>query len=216
MVQDFVLDTTAFTEIRVRQKIGAKSLSEVITRLVELFRETRMLLEVHYYMTPSMWNELRRFLLGNGVSLDLVNELGTWVTVKAPDKLNVRIPASVFSEYVSDMRKRIYKGLRVAEDAIAKVHRECGTKECLGNVIRDLRDKYRNALRKGIIDSPEDLDAVILALELRAAIVSSDAGIKHMSEQLGIMVIDPEHFVDSLERMLRMARKYGTRKTGRP
>ena len=213
MVQDFVLDTTAFTEIRVRQKLGAGNLAGIIEYMIELLRETRMLLDVRFYMTPSMWNELRRFLLGNGVSLELVNELGTWVTVKAPDKLNVRIPASIFSEYISDMRKRIYKGLRVAEDAVTKAHRECHDKECLGTVIRDLRDKYRNALRKGIIDSPEDLDAVILALELKAAIVSSDAGIKHMSEQLGIMVIDPEHFVDSLQRMLRMARKYGSKKT---
>jgi len=208
-LQVFVLDTTAITETRLKNKLGTNDLETVVRKITNLIRDTRLELGSAFYMTPNIWNKLRRFLIGNGVSLDTVNELSAWITVKAPDKLTVKLPASVFSEYISDMRKRIYKGLRIAEDMVAKTHRECENKkdsECYGSIIRNLRDKYREALRKGIIDSPEDFDTVILALELKGAVVTSDAGIRNMCEHLGIMVIDPEQFVDALTRMLRRAR----------
>ncbi|MEB3758141.1 MAG: RNA ligase partner protein [Desulfurococcales archaeon] len=208
-MQVFVLDTTAVTEARLKSKFGTSDLESIVKRITELIRDSRLELGATFYMTPSTWNELRRFLLGNNVSLDTVNELSAWITVKAPDKLTVKLPASVFSEYISDMRKRVYKGLRVAEDMIKKTRRECvgaNDDECYGEIIRSLRDKYREALRKGIIDSPEDFDTVILALELKGAVVSSDAGIKNMCEHLGIMVIDPEQFVEALKRMLSRAR----------
>ena len=208
-MQVFVLDTTAVTEARLKSKFGTSDLESIVKRITELIRDSRLELGATFYMTPSTWNELRRFLLGNSVSLDTVNELSAWITVKAPDKLTVKLPASVFSEYISDMRKRVYKGLRVAEDMIKKTRRECagaGDDECYGEIIRSLRDRYREALRKGIIDSPEDFDTVILALELKGAVVSSDAGIKNMCEHLGIMVIDPEQFVEALKRMLSRAR----------
>ena len=208
-MQVFVLDTTAVTEARLKSKFGTGDLESIVKRITELIRDSRLELGATFYMTPSTWNELRRFLLGNNVSLDTVNELSAWITVKAPDKLTVKLPASVFSEYISDMRKRVYKGLRVAEDMIKKTRRECvgaNDDECYGEIIRSLRDRYREALRKGIIDSPEDFDTVILALELKGAVVSSDAGIKNMCEHLGIMVIDPEQFVEALKRMLSRAR----------
>ncbi|MEB3845872.1 MAG: RNA ligase partner protein [Desulfurococcales archaeon] len=208
-MQVFVLDTTAVTEARLKSKLGTSDLESIVKNITELIRDSRLELGATFYMTPSTWNELRRFLLGNKVSLDTVNELSAWITVKAPDKLTVKLPASVFSEYISDMRKRVYKGLRVAEDMIKKTRRECvgaNDDECYGEIIRSLRDKYREALRKGIIDSPEDFDTVILALELKGAVVSSDAGIKNMCEHLGIMVIDPEQFVEALKRMLSRAR----------
>lgn len=208
-MQVFVLDTTAVTEARLKSKFGTSDLESIVKNITELIRDSRLELGATFYMTPSTWNELRRFLLGNNVSLDTVNELSAWITVKAPDKLTVKLPASVFSEYISDMRKRVYKGLRVAEDMIKKTRRECvgaNDDECYGEIIRSLRDKYREALRKGIIDSPEDFDTVILALELKGAVVSSDVGIKNMCEHLGIMVIDPEQFVEALKRMLSRAR----------
>ncbi len=209
-MQVFILDTTAFTESRLKSKLGSSDLEDIVRKLAELIRDTRLELGSSYYMTPSTWNELRRYLIGNGVSVETVNELATWITVKAPDKLTTKLPASVFSEYISDMRKRVYKGLRVAEDMVSRAWRECSPgkeRECLGDIIRSLRDRYREALRKGIIDSPEDFDTVILALELKGAVVSSDAGIRNMCEHLGVMVIDPEHFVETLGRMLVMSRR---------
>ncbi|MCE4601410.1 MAG: RNA ligase partner protein [Desulfurococcales archaeon] len=200
----FVLDTTSVTEARLRQALGRNNLEEVVIEIASLIREARLLLKARFYMTPSTWSELRRILIGNSVSLNAIQELAAWITVKAPDKLSLHIPASVFSEYVADIRRRLYKGLRVAETAVRKAARECPEPEsgCIGNAIRDLRDRYREATRKGLVDSVEDLDTILLAMELKGIIVTSDAGIKRLGEQLGIIVVDPADFVNMLRRML--------------
>ncbi len=207
----FVLDTTAFTEARLRRALGKDSLEGVVAVIVGLVREARARLGSRFYMTPSTWNELRRMLIGNGVSLDLVQELAAWITVKAPDKLSTRIPAAVFSEYVADVRRRLYRGLRVAETAVRRAGRECGggEEDCLGEIIRGLREKYREATRKGLVDSVEDLDTIILAMETGGVLVTSDEGMERVAQQLGIVVVDPEAWVNGLSRMLRFARGGG-------
>ena len=201
----YVLDTTAVTEARLRRKLGAESLEGVVSSLAALLREARLSVGARFYMTPATWNELRRMLLGNNVGLDHVQELAAWITVKPPDKLSVRLPAAVFSEYVADVRRRLYRGLRVAEAAVRRAARECQGEpgeECLGELIRGLRDRYREATRKGLVDSVEDLDTVLLALELRGVLVSSDEGIHRLAHQLGVITIDPEDWVEALRRML--------------
>ncbi len=207
----FVLDTTAVTETRLRKELGASSLEEVVLEVAGLIRDSRLHLKARFYMTPTTWSELRRILIGNGVSLDAVRELATWITVKAPDKLSIRIPASVFSEYIADIRRRLFKGLRVAESALKKAVRECtGDDECLGTSIKGLREKYREATRKGLVDSVEDLDTILLALELKGIVVTSDLGIRKLSEQLGIIVVDPVDFVGMLRRMVESVQKGGS------
>ena len=203
----FVLDTTAVTEARLRKALGVATLEDVVRRVVEVMRDARLRLGSRFYMTPSTWNELRRMLLGNGVSLDTVQELAAWITVKAPDKLSARIPAAVFSEYVADVRRRLYKGLRVAETAVRRAVKECGPgdEECIGDAIRSLREKYREATRKGLVDSVEDLDTIILALEVRGVLVTSDEGIARVSQQLGVIVVDPVDWINGLSRMVRFA-----------
>ncbi|MEB3760432.1 MAG: RNA ligase partner protein [Desulfurococcales archaeon] len=200
----FVLDTTAITEARLRKYFDVKTLEEVVEKIASLLMKARLSLNARFYMTPNTWSELRRILIGSNVRLDLIHDLSTWITIKAPDKLSMQIPASVFSEYVSDIRRRLYKGLRVAETVVRKVARDCeGDEECIGTAIKGLREKYREATRKGLVDSVEDLDTILLALELKGIIVTSDYGIRKLGEQLGIIVVDPEDFVIMVERMLK-------------
>ncbi|MEB3778996.1 MAG: RNA ligase partner protein [Desulfurococcales archaeon] len=204
-MDDFVLDTTALTEARLRRLLEAGSLEDVVRIIASILREGRLRVGARFYMTPSTWNELRRTLIGNQVGLDTIQELAAWITVKAPDKLSIRIPAAVFSEYIADIRRRLYKGLRVAEYAARKAYTECRERqeECLGDIIKDIRDRYREATRKGLLDSTEDLDTILLALELKATIVTSDEGMRRMAEQLGIIHIDPIDFITSLKRIIR-------------
>ena len=207
LVETFILDTTAFTEARLRKTLSASNEEDVIKVMVNLLMEARLKLQIRFYMTPSTWSELRRILIGSGVSLDLIRSLRTWISIKAPNKLSITIPASVFSEYVSDVRRRFFKGLRVAETAVRKAVRDCAeqgnNEECLGQAVKGLREKYREATRKGLVDSIEDLDTILLALELKAAVVSSDQGIRRLSEQLGIIVIDPDDFIYMLRKMVK-------------
>lgn len=201
----FVLDTTAVTEARIRSTLGLKTLEEVVKTLVPLLRDARIKAGARFYMTPTTWNELRRSLIGNNVPLDMVQDLSAWITVKAPDKLSLKIPAAIFSEYVADVRRRLYKGLRVAEYAARRAARDCtgAGDDCISTVIRDVRDKYREATRKGLVDSIEDLDTILLALEIRGIVVTSDEGIIKLAKQLGVIHIDPTDFISTLTRIVK-------------
>ncbi|AEM37883.1 protein of unknown function UPF0278 [Pyrolobus fumarii 1A] len=205
----FVLDTSALTDPRLREVFRVQTLDEVVKHIVGLLREARTKLGIEFYTTPTMFSEMKRFLLSNGVQPETIEMLQAWMLVKAPDKLSVRIPAIVMAEYVEDMRRRLMKGLRVAEEAVWKAVREAEKaravdekrkqEEFIGPIIRNLREKYREATRRGIVDSLEDFDVVILALELKAVLVTNDEGIKRLAETLGVIVVDPLTFV----RMLR-------------
>ncbi len=215
-VMVFVLDTSAVTDPRLREVFGVQSLDEVVDRLVDLMREARTRLGVEFYTTPSMFSEMRRFLLSNGVRPETLEKLQAWMLVKAPDKLSVRIPAIVMAEYVEDMRRRLLKGLRVAEEAVWRAFREAGRRsegegggrreeEALGPIIRGLREKYREATRRGIVDSLEDFDVVILSLEMRAVLVTNDEGVRRLAETLGVIVVDPVTFIRMLRSYLEAA-----------
>ena len=99
----------------------------------------------------------------------------------------------MFYELVEEMRVRINKGLRVAESAVKTVS-EKGIEETL----KDLRKKYREALREGIIDSKEDVDLLFLSLELKATLVTGDQGLIKWADKLGIEWIVPEKFKEFL------------------
>ena len=202
----YVLDTTAVTEARLRRKTGAYDLSEIVLEISGKLREARLVAGAKFYMTPSTWSELRRMLLSHNVGLKSVEELGVWITIKAPNKLSLQVPATVFSEYVADVRRRLYKGLRVSEALLRKVLRECDSID-EAELIRSLREKYREATRKGLVDSIEDIDTILLAQELQGVLVTSDEGMKRLAEQLGIIVVDPEDWLLALDKIV-MAFKY--------
>jgi hypothetical protein len=63
-----------------------------------------------------------------------------------------------------------------------------------GRVIRSLRDKYKVALRQGILDSKEDLDVLLLAKELGAGVVTADEGVKKWAERMGLRFVDASVF----------------------
>ena len=90
---------------------------------------------------------------------------------KPPKKHELTCPAFLLYELIEDMRERINKGLRVAEKAVRGVSK-AGEEE----IIKDMRRKYREALREGIIDSKEDVDLLLLARELDALLVTADQG----------------------------------------
>lgn len=203
----FVVDTSGITDPRLRDALGVRSLEEAVERLADLMGIARIKLGMSFYMPPSMFEELKRFLLGNKVSSEVVNKLSVVVIIKAPDKVKTHIPAIVMSKYVEEITKRLFKGLRVAEESIRRTVREISRyekesdrDEIVGRIIHDLRQRYREATRKGIVDTVVDFDAVMLAVELKAIVVTNDEGIKRLCEELGIIVVDPLTFLEMLKR----------------
>lgn len=218
----FVIDTSGITDPRLREALHASNLDEVVDKLADLMGIARLKLGMSFYMPPSMFEELKRFLLRNNVSTRTINKLAAVLVVKAPDKIRTQIPAIVMSRYVEEIAKRLFKGLRVAEESVRRTARAvtktdenryevpgdvAQVEKLVGDIIHDLREKYREATRKGVVDTVVDFDAVMLAVELRAIMVTNDEGIRRLCEDLGIIVVDPLTFLEMLKRFQEYSKK---------
>ncbi len=209
MTEVYVVDTSAFTDPRLREKLGTSTLGETVEAVAELLARARARLGLELYIPPTTAQELRRFLLRNDVSRDIVDKVISVLTIRSPDLYGIKLPAIILSNWIKELRTKITKGLRVAEDMVRKTIRrgyearaENELDEILAESIHDLREKYREATRKGIVDTDVDLDIIILALELGAEVVTNDEGIMKMCRELGVRYTDPISFINRLEMML--------------
>jgi hypothetical protein len=205
----FVLDTSALTDPRLRDVFGVNSLDGVVIKLAELMEKVRLSFGMEFHIAPSVYDELRKYLLSNGVSEETFSRLEAILAIKAPDKIRIQIPAIVMSNYIKEINTRLYKGLRVAEESIKRTAKEA-KKTVMGDstsyIIHELRQKFREATRKGIIDSVIDFDTVLLAKELKATLVTNDEGIKRLGHDLGLIVADPIMFIRTLKRFNELSR----------
>ncbi|MEM0061405.1 MAG: RNA ligase partner protein, partial [Fervidicoccaceae archaeon] len=172
------MDTSAFSDPRLKNLLESSDLDSTMKAISALIAELRFKLDLLFYTTPSMANEMRKYLLSNGVSINTVNDLFAWIIVKAPDMLTTKIPAVIMNEYISSIRLRTFRGLRLLEDlikrAIASNLDKLDKNKVYAELIHEAREKYREIMRKGIVDSPEDFDVIILAYELKGTLVTND------------------------------------------
>jgi hypothetical protein len=204
--QRFVLDTSAFVSNDIRKR--GESAPEAVARLLNLISKARLKLNISCYMPPSVIRELDKILHVYRCPKDTFVKLDTWVVKKNPARFEVPIPSEIFYEFITDLRKRMDKGLRVAESAVRKaekadIKKGVDFRSELDDVITELRDKYRVTLRQGILDSKEDLDVLILAKELEAGIVTADEGIMKWAEELGLRYVEAKAFPDLIEEYLK-------------
>lgn len=188
-----VLDTSLFVNPDVRESFG-RSPTEALESFLFLAAQVPIL---EFYMPPSIFEELLNFIEPEKISGDLLVILQQ----KPPKKYELTCPAFLLYELIEDIRERINKGLRVAEKAVRGVIR-IGEEE----IIKDLRRKYREALREGIIDSKEDVDLILLAKELDALLVTADHGVIKWAEKLGIKWLLPGKFKDYLLSSIKKAK----------
>ncbi len=213
MRQRFVLDTTAITDAGLRAKEGYESICESAREILDLIAKARLKLNISCYIPyPTVYAELVSFLKRHKCDDEIFIKLDTWLVKKTPNRYEVKIPAIIFYEYVSTVRQKINKGRKIAEEFIWESsavavkladNREELERE-IGNLIGKFRDKYRTALRQGILDSAPDLDVLLLAKELEAGVVSSDAGIRRWSERLGLRFVEASKFPRMLKEYLAL------------
>ncbi len=213
MRQRFVLDTTAITDAGLRAKEGYESICESAQEILDLIAKARLKLNISCYIPyPTVYTELVSFLKRHKCDEEVFVKLDTWLVKKTPNRYEVKIPAVIFYEYVSTMRQKINKGRKIAEEFIWESsaiavkfaeNREELEKE-VGSLISKFRDKYRTALRQGILDSAPDLDVLLLAKELEAGVVSSDVGIRKWSERLGLRFVEASKFPRMLKEYLNL------------
>ncbi len=222
MKQRFVLDTTAITDTGLRIKEGYGSICESAQEILDLIAVARLKFNISCYIPyPTVYGELVSFLRRHECKEDIFIKLDTWLVKKTPNRYEVKIPAAIFYEYVLTMRQKINRGRKLAEEFIWESSAITSTivagnnenkKETIekeiGALIGKFRDKYKTTLRQGILDSSPDLDVLLLAKELEAGVVSSDAGIRKWSERMGLRFVEASKFPRMLKEYLALVDKF--------
>jgi len=189
------LDTSVFTNPQLYKKFS-EDILDAAEDLLYLMEHSG----AEFYMPLSVYEELQ-----NMVRLEkLIPKFEMVIRLRNPRRYNLTIPAEFLYEFIADLRNRVNKGLRIAEEHVRNAQGK--QKEAVGDVIRSLREKYREALRQGILDSKEDVEVVLLAYELDAILVSADEGIRNWAKKLGIKLISPEYFKELLEELSQRIR----------
>ncbi|MEW6721798.1 MAG: RNA ligase partner protein [Candidatus Micrarchaeota archaeon] len=183
----FVIDTSLFVNPHAREKFG-KDPSTAVTGFLSLTEG----LDIDVFIPPSVLNELNNF-----VDSKSMEELELRVKKRAPNTYSIYLPAAVFYDFIEDIRGRMNKGMRLAEE-FAKDNRPDNDDK-----LRRLREKYRDAMRSGILDSKEDFELVLLAKELDAPLVSCDEGVIKFAHQIGCETIDGARFHTMLAKMAK-------------
>jgi hypothetical protein len=208
--QRFVLDTSLFITEEIRHE--DESLESAVVRLLDLVATARLELNISCYMPPSIHDELATMLRDRDVSGEVFSRLDTWVVRKSPDRYGVTIPANIVYNFIDEMSDRVNRGLRVSEEALREVQQL--DPELLASddgdyvteadrVLSNMRDKYRRALRQGVLDSREDFDLLVLARELDAGVVTEDRGVISWADEFGLRYVHGGQFPTLLEEYLR-------------
>ncbi len=213
--QRFVLDTSLFITEEIRA--DDESLEDAVGHLLDLIATARLELNISCYVPPSIHDELATMLRERDVDEEVFSRLDTWVVRKSPDRYGVTIPANVVYNFIDEMSDRVDRGLRVSEKAIREVEQLDPDELTAGSdaegrneymtdadrILSDLRDKYRRALRQGVLDSREDFDLLILARELDAGVVTEDRGIISWADEFGLRYVRGGQFPTLLEEYQR-------------
>ncbi|MDX1745612.1 MAG: RNA ligase partner protein [Halobacteriales archaeon] len=211
--QRFVLDTSVFLTEEIRAE--DEDLEAAINRLLDLIADAKLALNISCYLPPSIYEELTTILVDRDVGDEVFSKLNTWVIKKNPARFEVQIPAEIVYGFIDEMSDRVNRGLRVSEKAVRKAQEsreetlaDHEYKTEVDSVVSDLRDEYRRTLRRGILDSREDFDLLILARELEAGVVTEDTGIIQWAEDFGLRYLKGRDFPTLLEEYLQA---YGSR-----
>lgn len=183
VVKKAVLDTSLFVNPDVRYRLG-----ENPTEALRSFLEDAIKIkDIEFYMPPSVFDELQNFIETEKIP----PEYNLALIKKSPKRYELSCPALFLYELIDEIRDRVNKGLRIAEKAVRDT-----SNNKTDEIIQDLRRKYRDALREGIIDSKEDVDLLLLALEMDGYLITADKGLIKWADKLGIKWLFSQQFID--------------------
>ncbi len=192
-MERLVLDTSLFTN----PDIFAQFADDYQTA-IRKFLDIAAKVNAEFYMPSSVYDELR---LIKDIS-ELAADFESVVRIRSPRRFNLMIPSEFLYEFIEEVRHRMDRGLRIAEEltkqAIQTVE---GTDS--GKLITKLRERYREALRQGILDSKEDVDVLLLAYELDGTLVSGDEGLRKSADKVGIKIISPRYLKKILDNLIK-------------
>ncbi|OGK66480.1 RNA ligase partner protein [Candidatus Roizmanbacteria bacterium RIFOXYB2_FULL_41_10] len=199
MSQSFVLDTNFFINRQRPIDLG-ENIEQVVMNFANLTKPLVKAEKIVLLTTPDSFKELSSFFEDQPQTLDQLNNL---LTISSYNRNQLQVSGSLFEELIAETGKRLYRGLRTAEEPLKELvgKPESLTAETLGQKVTQLRDKYRRATRENFIDSTTDLGLILLAKEKNAAIVSSDNGLLHWARNFGCSELLPEVLVKKLKSL---------------
>ncbi len=199
MSQNYVLDTNFFINRQRPIDLG-ENITEVVTNFAALTKSLISEDKIVLLTTPDSFKELASFFEDQP---QVLNQLNSLLTISSYNRNQLQVSGNLFEELIAETGKRLYRGLRTAEEPLKELANkpESLTPETLGQRVSLLRDKYRRATREGFIDSTTDLGLILLAKERDASIVSSDNGLLHWARNFGCSELLPELFVKKLKSL---------------
>ena len=136
-----------------------------------------------------------------------------YTSIKAPDKAKVQLSTDVMYTLVQEIRDRSYRGLQVAEEEMELAVKDFNGfdvqanrmefQKKIGEHIKKLRERYRNATRTKFLDSVADLDVITLAKELDGVVVSADEGVLLWARSCGVREVLPHVLKEEFEALLQ-------------
>lgn len=184
LTRRFVIDTSLFVNPHAREKFGKNPKAAV-----KAFLKIASKKNIEVFMPPLIFIELKNF-----IGEKIASELELHIKKRAPNTYAIYLPAAVLHDFIDDVRHRMNKGLRLAEDFAQDNRPENNVK------LQKLREKYRDAVRTGLLDSKEDFELVMLAKELEATLVSSDEGVLKFANKVGCEWINGTKMYDILRK----------------
>jgi hypothetical protein len=190
-METFILDTSIFTNPHVFKQFG-----EDFEGAVKVFTTLAFRSRAEFYMPTAVYEELHKMReLG-----ELEADFERVVKIRSPRRLHLSIPSELLYEFIEEVRMRIDRGLKIAEEWTRRARSEAENN--MGIYITKLRERYREAMRRGIIDSKEDADLFLLAYEMNGTLVSADEGLKKWSDRAGIKRINALNLRKILEGLI--------------
>ncbi len=201
----YVLDTNLFFNMEPGLGIGKKT-EEVVVKATAGMAKLREAKKAEFFMPPRIIDEFLSFF--EDKEQIFLKAFLAEVTIKSPDIHKAQFPAEVFYKIVEDVRGRSYRGLTIGEEELKKTAtRLMGQNKLqgkdfelkIGQHIKTLRERYRQATRFGFLDSLADLDAITLAKELDAYLVSADEGVINWGRTFGVKEMAGQVFGQKLQ-----------------
>ena len=190
-LEKFILDTSIFTNQYVFEQFGKD-----FPGAIKLFASLAFHSRAEFYMPTAVYDELRTMRELGQAAADFERA----VKIRSPRRLNLPIPSELLYEFIEEVRMRIDRGLRIAEEWTRRAGAE-GEAD-MGLYINKLRERYREAMRRGLIDSKEDADLFLLAYELDGTLVSADEGLKKWADKAGVKLINALNLRRILEGLI--------------
>jgi RNA ligase partner protein len=205
-MEKFVIDTNFFLNLEIKSGFGDTQ-KDVISNFTVLAKKLKQKKAAEFFMPPKIIDEFLDFF----EKKEFISEFLNVMTVKSPETSKLQFPSSVFYQLIDEVRQRAYRGLRVAEEAVEDGAKKTLGKtlvnkiefqKTLGETIKTLREKYRQATRFNFLDSVADLDLIVLAKEIDGFLVSSDEGVIRWGRLFGVKEVLPPLFRERLDSLL--------------